>query len=59
MSINIFEELKAFNDIQEWAFQNLFSANHRGAMIRNHGGTQAQIMQVQFNKQTRQAEIVN
>ena len=46
-------------NIQAWAFDNLFSANHRGAMIRNHGGTQAQIMQVQFNKQTRQAEIVN
>ena len=58
-TFDMFEGMKAMANIQAWAFDNLFSANHRNAMIRNHGGTQAQIIQIEFNKATGVAEIVN
>ena len=50
---------KQADDFKDKMFDNLFSANSRGAMIRQHGGTQAQIMQVEFNKATGKAEICN
>ncbi len=41
--------------LMEQMFDNLFSANHRNAMIRQHGGTQAQIIKVWFDKEKDQA----
>jgi hypothetical protein len=43
----VFDFIKAVNLNYVNARDNLFSANHRGAMIRQHGGTQAQIIKIE------------
>jgi hypothetical protein len=42
----VFNNIIAVQNVQSQAFDNLFSANHRNAMIRNHGGTQAQVIKI-------------
>lgn len=43
----VFDQIVAYNDLVSQAYDNLFSANHRAAMIRQHGGTQAQTIKIE------------
>lgn len=60
--MNILNELVQMQDQQiEFAKQardNVFSADHRNLMLKEYGYTSAEGIQIYFNKETNQAEIV-